>query len=244
MTLMEVLISLVLFSMIVLGFSSIDFFSHFHVISSDRRAKIQNEASFIIDHMTKHIGLAIGNEWVYGSDTVIHYNQTIPRKNVLLVKQDTATPFGQLTFLPTLPADQWTGYEYWKQDAADGNRYELKYCSNYLLGGRRDPLGSLWGAPTCDTTYETLSARVTQFLPQILPPYKPFTPATKSNIGVPGCDDLFPQYTSRRCLSSNSFDLTVTVCWDPDELSKPCGDPENPSVTMTSRIVMPAVSSN
>lgn len=60
-TLIELLIAMVLLSIIVLGLNSIDFFSHFHLITSDRRARIQNEASFALEHMSKQITNAIGD---------------------------------------------------------------------------------------------------------------------------------------------------------------------------------------
>ncbi|MDD5255184.1 MAG: prepilin-type N-terminal cleavage/methylation domain-containing protein [Candidatus Omnitrophica bacterium] len=45
--------------------------------------------------------------------------------------------------------------------------------------------------------------------------------------------------------SDNSyFDLSMTACWDPQQASTTadCGDPENPTVTMKTRVHMPAVS--
>jgi len=61
MTLIELLISIVLLSLIVLGFASINVFSRYHVITSDRRAKLQNEVSYCMEHMTRNISMAFGN---------------------------------------------------------------------------------------------------------------------------------------------------------------------------------------
>jgi hypothetical protein len=58
---MELLIALVIMGLLVIGFSSIDLFSRFHVIASERRAKLQNEVSFGLEHMTKTVGAAIGD---------------------------------------------------------------------------------------------------------------------------------------------------------------------------------------
>ena len=52
---MELLVSLVLFTVIVVGMSAFDIFGHFHSITSDRRALLQNELSLVLEHMTKHI---------------------------------------------------------------------------------------------------------------------------------------------------------------------------------------------
>jgi len=60
-TLVELLIAVCIFALIVIGFSSIDTFSRYHVVSSDRRAKLQNDASYVLEHMAKEIGKAIGD---------------------------------------------------------------------------------------------------------------------------------------------------------------------------------------
>ena len=61
LTLVELLIAICIFSLIVIGFSSIDTFSQYHVITSDRRAKLQNDASYVLGNMAKNIGRAIGD---------------------------------------------------------------------------------------------------------------------------------------------------------------------------------------
>jgi len=70
-TLLELLISILIFVVIILGFLNIELFSHYHLISSDRRAKLQNDLSFVLEHMNKQIGNSIGNEVANGADTVI-----------------------------------------------------------------------------------------------------------------------------------------------------------------------------
>lgn len=54
-TLIELLVSLVLFLVIVMGLSSFEIFGHFHSITSDRRALVQNELSLVLEHITKNI---------------------------------------------------------------------------------------------------------------------------------------------------------------------------------------------
>lgn len=61
LTLIELLIAISLLSVIVLGFSSIDSFARYQVMSSDRRAKLQNELSFALEHMSKNIMRGIGD---------------------------------------------------------------------------------------------------------------------------------------------------------------------------------------
>jgi Tfp pilus assembly protein PilW len=66
-TLVELSIAICIFSLIVIGFASIGTFSQYYVITSDRRAKLQNDASYVLEHMAKNLtgtgtlGGAIGN---------------------------------------------------------------------------------------------------------------------------------------------------------------------------------------
>lgn len=59
-TLLELLIAMVLLLVIVLGLSSINLFSQFHVITADRWSRLQNETSLVLDHMQKNVMRASG----------------------------------------------------------------------------------------------------------------------------------------------------------------------------------------
>ncbi|MBU1727435.1 MAG: type II secretion system GspH family protein [Candidatus Omnitrophica bacterium] len=61
MTLIELLFALVLFSIIVLAIGSIESFSRYQVVGSDRRAKLQNEAMLVLEHMSKNAARATGD---------------------------------------------------------------------------------------------------------------------------------------------------------------------------------------
>ncbi len=60
-TLIELLIAVCIFALIIIGFSSIDTFSRYYVIASDRREKLQNDASYVLEHMAQKISQAIGD---------------------------------------------------------------------------------------------------------------------------------------------------------------------------------------
>jgi len=60
-TLLELLIAMVLLGVIVLTFASIENFGRFHTINADRRAKVQNEVSFLLSHIAKSIQSAVGD---------------------------------------------------------------------------------------------------------------------------------------------------------------------------------------
>ena len=60
-TLLELMISLSVISVMVLSFYGIDNLSRNQVLNSDRRAKVQNELSYILEHMSKYVHRSIGN---------------------------------------------------------------------------------------------------------------------------------------------------------------------------------------
>lgn len=59
-TLVELLVAVVLVGLLVLGISSIDVFSRFHLITSDRRMQLQNQASLCIERIAKDVVRGIG----------------------------------------------------------------------------------------------------------------------------------------------------------------------------------------
>lgn len=59
-TLIELLIGITIVSIMVLSLYSIDSFSRGQLMNSDRRAKVQNELSYVIEHMTKYTQKASG----------------------------------------------------------------------------------------------------------------------------------------------------------------------------------------
>lgn len=58
-TLIELIMGLVIFSIFILSLFNIELFGRFHLFSSQKRARLQNEVSRALEHMTKHLGLAI-----------------------------------------------------------------------------------------------------------------------------------------------------------------------------------------
>jgi len=60
-SLLELIIAISLLSLIVIAFSSIELFSRYQMVSSDRRARVQNEAAYVVEHMAQNITRAIGN---------------------------------------------------------------------------------------------------------------------------------------------------------------------------------------
>lgn len=60
-TLLELLIAVSLLSLLMIGFSGIELFSRYQVVSSDKRTRVQNEAAHVVEHMSKNLVNAIGD---------------------------------------------------------------------------------------------------------------------------------------------------------------------------------------
>ncbi len=97
-TLAELIIAVVLLSVVVLTVSSIDRFSRFHLRTSQRRAELQNLVSYALEHMSKNLIHAIGNEKITGANSVVIAG---------------VTPAGDVAWL------------YFVRDKNDNGRYDL-----------------------------------------------------------------------------------------------------------------------
>ena len=113
-TLMELIIAIVLLAAVILGINNVNMFSRFHLISSDRRAKLQNDISLSLEHIVKQASKAVGNEAVYGADSAVYITAT-----TLAVLADT-----------DLDAKRNPGTgDYWIRYKLDTGTHRLNYCS-------------------------------------------------------------------------------------------------------------------
>ena len=60
-TFVELLISLIVVSIMVLSFYSLETYGHRQVMIADRRVKVQNDLAYALEHMSKYIQKANGN---------------------------------------------------------------------------------------------------------------------------------------------------------------------------------------
>jgi Tfp pilus assembly protein PilV len=60
-TLIELIVSIILLGMVVVSFFSIDLFSRQQFLATDKRAKLQNEAVYVLSHISKQLTRAIGD---------------------------------------------------------------------------------------------------------------------------------------------------------------------------------------
>lgn len=213
-TLLELLIAVALLSVVVLGLTSIDFFSRNNVISADYKAALQNKIYLGLEHVRKNAVLAIGNERIDGARNVIDtvdttFNSEGDRlkiyadKNGNGIRDDGATG--------------WIAYRA-NYDHADGsgNKYQLLYCSQCP-----DKTCNACGG----TGWVSVAPNITWFN------------AVKTEDGS-------------TFMTNNYLDVTMTACLHPEwsEAGNPgadCGSSsDNPQTTMTTRILLPAVSIN
>jgi len=137
LTLIELLISVCIFSLIVVGFSNIDTFSRYHVLSSDRRIKLQNDAAYVLEHMAKNISKAIGD--ANNRAVVIEDSNHRVKIYVDLASNGYSSGDGQRG----TEGDRWIAYQY-----SGSPDYEMRYYSDYV-----DSPGS----------YEVISRKISSF---------------------------------------------------------------------------------
>ncbi|MFA5090468.1 MAG: hypothetical protein WC510_05525 [Candidatus Omnitrophota bacterium] len=196
-TLLELVISIVLLSIVVLVFSGFELLVNSILLNSDRKARIQNEVSYIMEHMDKEITKTIGDNSNVpvstagiSSDNAVEFYVDLSATN--------ATGDGQRA----TEGDCWRAYRL--------NSNELWFCPNCTDNATCTTCSPAWGS-----SENILSKKITAF-----------------TVG---------SYNS----SNNYVDITaLTGCWDPAQTKSTCGNTDNPSITLRTRIRLPAVSTN
>lgn len=140
-TLLELLIAISLLGILLLAFTSIDLFSRYHVRNEDIRMQLQNEASSVIEHMSKEVVKAIGSTVISGQEPV----------DLTAISGDTAIKVyidynqdGQRN-----AGDRWIAYRY-SMTGNPNQRYQIWYYPNYV---------------TSPNTYEVIARRISSFTP-------------------------------------------------------------------------------
>jgi|GEM_PF-2456545 len=120
-TLLELIIAMVLLIIIMLGFVSVDLFSRHHLFTADKRTKLQNELSLVLEHMSKNIIRSTGDAGNAGLWT----GTTSSGEDVVDIRVDDSVP-------PTpgnYSDDIWVGYGL---DGRAGHGGELFFCNNTI----------------------------------------------------------------------------------------------------------------
>lgn len=133
LTLTELLMAVVLFSIIVLALNSIHLFSHFQALSSVRRTKLQNEVSMVLEHMTKEIGKAIGSVAISGQEAIdlsLISGDKAVRAFIDLGADCIAAGDGRRG----TGCDRWIAYRFRDSSALLDERYQIWYYADYAGG--------------------------------------------------------------------------------------------------------------
>lgn len=116
-TLLELIISIVLLSVIILGLGSVNLFSHFHMIAADRASVVQNEVSFVLSHMQVRVAQASG---MFNNQAVRAWDP--PAGRGIMMRIDAAgTP-------RDYNDDTWVGYQ---QNAGTNT---ITFCNRIIVG--------------------------------------------------------------------------------------------------------------
>ncbi|MGA2775879.1 MAG: hypothetical protein ABSE81_07490 [Candidatus Omnitrophota bacterium] len=215
MTLVELLVSLVLFVVIVTGISAFDIFGNFHAITFDRRAALQNELSLVLEHMTKTIiggsltpvtnvkrGGAIGD--IINHPFVVDNDQT-----GLRIRIDSNNN-GMLD-----TGDSWVGYQ-------QVNSQMYYYAIDNAPVPNPNPTN------LHSTTYAEVIANHLLPINTTVPGDSGFVITTPVSIGTPPL------------LAYNACSITLRARWNPDVPAAL----DNPQVEMTATIITPSGSAN
>ena len=213
-TLIELIASLAILSILVIVFGIIDLFSHRNTLSADRRARVQNSASYVLEHHVKEISRAIGNEIIDAASGGVINRGTISGDTAIRAYVDLDASDLDASGQPPgdgqrgIGGDRWIAYRFRPASAPVLERYQIWLCPDCTDAS----------CVTCNSGWNTnvLSRHIT---------------AVDYN------------YTS----GNNYVDVELTACWDPNHTTTPdgCGSSDNnPSVSLRTRIKMPAVSTN
>jgi hypothetical protein len=199
-TLVELLIALTLIGLVVLGFSSIDLFSRFHVTTSDRRIQLQNDVATALEHMTKQISRAIGNTALTDTVAVKAYADN----KGIRIRIDDSPANGYVD-----ANDTWIAYRH-ENIGSPATDSEIRFYPN---------AGSI---ETPAEPHESIAHRI-----------------VISSGGVYGVE-FSGNFDVNGWLLDNILEVKVSGRWNPAQTVSN----ENPEVTLRTRILMPAVSTN
>ena len=139
-TLIELLIGIVIFSIIVLGFAGIDYFARARVLSATRRSVVQNEASLVLDRIQKQLVRAIGNIVINGPANIVNTAAIAGNQAIrIFVDDNGGAPNGVRD-----AGDIWLAFQ---RKAANPGIYFMQFCAQCNAAGACAPGWQNIGGP-------------------------------------------------------------------------------------------------
>lgn len=145
-TLLELIASVVILSFLVIIFAIMELYSHSQVLGADRRSKVQNIVSTILEHNVKVISTAVGNEAVFGSNSLVIEDPILGDKALRVYvdengdgrrNNDTSGASGPYDALP------WRAYRF------NNTSHNMSYCGNCTFqNGNCDTCNNGWSSLT------------------------------------------------------------------------------------------------
>jgi hypothetical protein len=181
LTLLELLIAVILTAIIAVSTFSMDLVGRYHIITVDRRRRVQNQVSDALEHMSKNIINTIGN-WRTG-EPAVDINGTSIAVYVDRALDGTVGDGKRGT-----GGDLWIAYRHRNGTAPAGQQYRVEYCANYSNA-----------SSACNTAWTVIAKNISEFYP------------TKTGndtfvtVNITGCwDPSQPDPTNKSCGSADN----------------------------------------
>jgi len=126
---MELLLAATIVAVIIIGISSIEIYSHYHLLSSDRKISLQNDAFYILEDMASRINRAVGD--ADNSAIVIEDSNRRVKAYIDLAVDGSSAGDGKRA----TQGDRWTAYEFDDEDKE--MRYYAAYPGSYEVISRK-----------------------------------------------------------------------------------------------------------
>lgn len=135
-TLAELIISIALLGVIILGVAAFDMSSRYFLKSADLKSKILNEMTFVLEHINKNVAVATGDRDNLGI-RIVNSHQVWIRKDINMFGTPNNTP-------DKYSDDFWVEYRINPDDP-----HKLEVCADFNIT-----------ANSCEDIYESLTSKL------------------------------------------------------------------------------------
>ena len=150
LTLVELILSIVFLSVIILAASTFNYTSILVFNSSHRKAAILNEMSLVLEHLAKYTSMATGDAIGNANSKGIVVGPSNKWVNIRIDENNPQTP-------SKYSDDTWVRYQFVANNSSDlpkpkphnGNGYTIRFCSDWNTG-----------ASSCSATWYTITSRI------------------------------------------------------------------------------------